>query len=207
LPESELQRARRLLVERFGGVDRAGRYDRIALIGLRGAGKSTLGAKLAAKVDVPFLELDRSIEKEAGVSLAVIFELYGQSGFRRLERRCLDDVLEGTPKFVLATGGSLVSEPATFERLLTTCFTVWLKASPEDHMQRVVAQGDMRPMADNRESMEDLQRILSVREPLYGKADVAIDTSSHSLAQSVRLVLEARTGAVEQEQTSPTGRA
>jgi XRE family aerobic/anaerobic benzoate catabolism transcriptional regulator len=207
LPESELQRARRLLVERFGGVDRARRYDRIALIGLRGAGKSTLGPKLAAKLDVPFLELDRSIEKEAGVSLAVIFELYGQSGFRRLERRCLDDVLEGTPKFVLATGGSLVSEPATFERLLTTCFTVWLKASPEDHMQRVVAQGDMRPMADNRESMEDLQRILSVREPLYGKADVAIDTSSHSLAQSVRLVLEARTGAVEQEQTSPTGPA
>lgn len=206
LPESELQRARRLLVERFGGADRAGRYDRIALIGLRGAGKSTLGAKLAAKLDVPFLELDRNIEKEAGVSLAVIFELYGQSGFRRLERRCLDDVLESAPKFVLATGGSLVSEPATFERLLTTCFTVWLKASPEDHMQRVLAQGDMRPMADNRESMEDLQRILSVRGPLYGKADVAIDTSSHSLAQSVRLLLEARTGAVEQEQTSPTSR-
>jgi len=194
LPESDLQQARRLLVEHFGSIDQAGRHDRIALIGLRGAGKSTLGAKLAAKLDVPFVELDRCIEKEAGVSLGVIFELYGQSGFRRLERRCLDDILERTPKFVLATGGSLVSEPGTFERLLTNCYSVWLKASPDDHMQRVVAQGDMRPMADNRESMEDLKRILAVREPLYGKADVAIDTSTHSLAQCVRLVLEARSG-------------
>ena len=192
LPEGDLQQAHRLLVERFGGIDQAGRLDRIALIGLRGAGKSTLGTKLAVKLDAPFVELDRCIEKEAGVSLGVIFELYGQSGFRRLERRCLDDILERTPMFVLATGGSLVSEPATFERLLTTCYTVWLKASPDDHMQRVVAQGDMRPMADNRESMEDLKRILAVREPLYGKADVAIDTSTHSLAQCVRLVLEAR---------------
>jgi len=198
LPEAELHQARRLLLERFGSVDRTGCYDRIALIGLRGAGKSTLGAKLAAKLDMPFLELDRSIEKEAGVRLGVIFELYGQSGFRRLERRCLDDILEGTTKFVLATGGSLVSEPATFERLLTTCYTVWLKASPEDHMQRVIAQGDVRPMADNRESMEDLERILAVREPLYGKADVAVDTSVHSLAQSMRLVLDARTAAMEE---------
>ena len=198
LPETELQPARRLLLERFGSVDRTGRYDRIALIGLRGAGKSTLGAKLAAKLDMPFLELDRSIEREAGVALGVIFELYGQSGFRRLERRCLDDILEGTTKFVLATGGSLVSEPATFERLLTTCYTVWLKASPADHMQRVIAQGDVRPMADNRESMEDLERILVVREPLYGKADVAVDTSVHSLAQSMRLVLDARAAAMEE---------
>ena len=198
LPEIELQQARRLLVEHFGSVDQVGRYDRVALIGLRGAGKSTLGAKLAARLDVPFLELDRCIESEAGVPLGVIFELYGQSGFRRLERRCLDDILERTAKFVLATGGSLVSEPATFERLLATCYTVWLKASPEDHMQRVVAQGDMRPMADNRESMEDLQRILTVREPLYGKADLAIDTSMRSLAQSTRLVLEARATAMDQ---------
>jgi XRE family aerobic/anaerobic benzoate catabolism transcriptional regulator len=197
LPESELQQAHRLLVECFGGVDQSERFDRVALIGLRGAGKSTLGAKLAAKLAVPFLELDRCIEKEAGVSLGVIFELYGQSGFRRMERRCLDDIIERAPKFVLATGGSLVSEPSTFERLLTTCYTVWLKASPEDHMQRVMAQGDMRPMADNRESMEDLQRILAVREPLYSKADVAIDTSTHSPTQSMRLLLEARSAAME----------
>jgi XRE family aerobic/anaerobic benzoate catabolism transcriptional regulator len=199
LPESELQEARRLLIERFSGVDQRNRYDRIALIGLRGAGKSTLGAKLAAKLDLPFLELDRCIEKEAGVPLSVIFELYGQSGFRRLERRCLDQILQLTPRFVLATGGSLVSEPATFERLLATCYTVWLKATPKHHMQRVTAQGDMRPMAENREAMEDLQRILAVREPLYGKADVAVDTSSQTLAQSLRLVLAARSVATDQE--------
>ena len=151
LPPAELLQARQLLVQHFGGVDQAARRDRIALIGLRGAGKSTLGAKLAEQLEVPFLELDRLIEQEGGVPLSVIFDLYGQSGFRRLERRCLDDVIERYPRFVLATGGSLVSEPATFERLLTMCYTVWLRASPEDHMQRVMAQGDMRPMADNRE--------------------------------------------------------
>ena len=168
--------------EHFGGVDLAARRGRIALIGLRGAGKSTLGAMLAERLEVPFLELDRLIEQESGVCLSAIFDLYGQSGFRRLERRCLDDVIERYPRFVLATGGSLVSEPATFERLLTMCFTVWLRATPEEHMQRVIAQGDMRPMADNRESMSDLKRILEVREPLYRKADVTIDTSSISSA-------------------------
>jgi XRE family aerobic/anaerobic benzoate catabolism transcriptional regulator len=191
LPENELRRARRMLVERFGALDRSGRYGRIALLGLRGAGKSTLGAKLAGKLDVPFVELDRCIEKEAGVSLGVIFELYGQGGFRRLERRCLDDVLRKTPRFVLATGGSLVSEPATFERLLATCYTVWLRATPEDHMQRVVEQGDMRPMADNREAMDDLRRILKAREPLYRKADLVVDTSDLRLEDSVATVMAA----------------
>jgi len=199
LSEDQLQQARQLLVEHFGDADRAARYDRIALIGLRGAGKSTVGAKLAAKLNVSFMELDRCVERDAGIPLGVVFELYGQSGFRRLERRRLEAILETTSKFVLATGGGLVSEPATFERLLTTCYTVWLKAAPEDHMQRVRAQGDMRPMADNRESMDDLQRILAVREPLYSKADVTVDTSRHSLAQSVRLVVEARAAAMEQE--------
>jgi XRE family aerobic/anaerobic benzoate catabolism transcriptional regulator len=191
LPENELQRARRMLVERFGALDRSGRYGRIALIGLRGAGKSTLGAKLAGKLDIPFVELDRCIEKESGVSLGVIFELYGQSGFRRLERRCLDDLLRKTPRFVLAAGGSLVSEPATFERLLATCYTVWLKAAPEDHMQRVVEQGDMRPMADNREAMDDLRRILKAREPLYRKADLVVDTSDLRIEDSVATVMTA----------------
>ena len=195
LPASELLQARQLLVQHFGGVDQAARRDRIALIGLRGAGKSTLGAKLAAQLEAPFLELDRLIEQEGGVSLSVIFDLYGQSGFRRLERRCLDDVIERYPRFVLATGGSLVSEPATFERLLTMCYTVWLHATPEDHMHRVVAQGDMRPMADNRESMEDLQRILDAREPLYRKADLVIDTSTHSLDESLRRLSKARLSA------------
>ncbi len=178
LPGSELVQARQMLAKHFGGIDQTMRRDRVALIGLRGAGKSTVGARLAEQLEVPFYELDRLIEQEAGVALGVIFDLYGQSGFRRLERRCLDDVIEHNSRFVLATGGSLVSEPATFERLLTTCYTVWLKAAPEDHMQRVVAQGDTRPMADNRESMDDLKRILDAREPLYRKADAVIDTSA-----------------------------
>jgi XRE family transcriptional regulator, aerobic/anaerobic benzoate catabolism transcriptional regulator len=185
LPAAELAEARRLLVQHFGGVDVEARHARIALIGLRGAGKSTLGAMLANRAGIPFLELDGLIEQESGVSLSAIFDLYGQSGFRRLERRCLDQVIERHSRFVLATGGSLVSEPATFERLLTMCFTVWLRATPEEHMQRVIAQGDMRPMADNRESMSDLKRILEVREPLYRKADITIDTSAITLDEAV----------------------
>jgi XRE family aerobic/anaerobic benzoate catabolism transcriptional regulator len=196
LPAAELLQARKLLVQHFGGVDESARHDRVALIGLRGAGKSTLGAKLAARLDIPFFELDRLIEQEAGVPLGVIFELYGQAGFRRLERRCLDDLIERNPRFVLATGGGLVSEPATFERLLAACYTVWLKASPKDHMQRVMAQGDLRPMAGSRESMEDLQHILDAREPLYSKADFAVDTSAHSISQSARLLAEVCLGGV-----------
>jgi XRE family transcriptional regulator, aerobic/anaerobic benzoate catabolism transcriptional regulator len=191
LPAAELVEARRLLVEHFGGVDLDARRGRLALVGLRGAGKSTLGAMLADRLEAPFLELDRLIEQESGVSLSVIFDLYGQSGFRRLERRVLDQVIERYPRFVLATGGSLVSEPATFERLLTMCFTVWLRATPEEHMQRVIAQGDMRPMADNRESMSDLRRILDVREPLYRKADASIDTSGCSVEESVERLIQA----------------
>ena len=178
LSAADLLQARRMLLQHFGAMEQAARYDRIALIGLRGAGKSTLGAKLADRLDAPFFELDRLIEQEAGVSLSAIFDLYGQSGFRRLERRCLDQVLADHPRFVLATGGSLVSEPSTFERLLTTCYTVWLQATPEDHMRRVLEQGDVRPMADNREAMDDLRRILEARKPLYSKADVVIDTSA-----------------------------
>lgn len=177
LPASELAEARRILVKRFGGVDLVARRQRIALVGLRGAGKSTVGALLAERIEIPFFELDRLIEQASGVTLSAIFDLYGQSGFRRMERRCLDEVIARNERFVLATGGSLVSEPATFERLLTMFFTVWLRANPEEHMQRVIAQGDMRPMADNRESMSDLRRILEVREPLYARADATVDTS------------------------------
>jgi XRE family aerobic/anaerobic benzoate catabolism transcriptional regulator len=194
LPAAELAEARRLLVHHFDRVDLDARRARIALIGLRGAGKSTLGAMVAARLNLPFLELDKLIEQESGVTLSAIFDLYGQNGFRRLERRCLDQVIERYPRFVLATGGSLVSEPATFERLLTMCATVWLRATPEEHMQRVIAQGDMRPMADNRESMSDLERILEVREPLYGKADVTIDTSGSPVEQSAELFLRAVRG-------------
>jgi XRE family transcriptional regulator, aerobic/anaerobic benzoate catabolism transcriptional regulator len=189
-PEQLLQ-ARRLLMDRFGGSDHQARRSRIALVGLRGAGKSALGARLAQKMELPFIELDRVIEQVSGVALGAIFDLYGQSGFRRLERQCLEQVLEQNAKFVLATGGSLVSEPETFERLLTMCFTVWLRATPEEHMQRVLAQGDVRPMADNRESMSDLRRILSVREPLYRMADATVNTAGHTLGQSFKELVKA----------------
>ena len=186
LPSSELLEARQMLLFRFGGTDTATRCGRIALIGLRGAGKSTLGARLAEASALPFFELDKLIEQQAGIPLSSIFDLYGQSGFRRLERRCLDELLEGYPNFVVATGGSLVSETATFERLLTACFTVWLHAAPEFHMQRVIEQGDMRPMAENREAMTDLLRILEVREPLYRRADINLDTGLNSVEECVR---------------------
>jgi XRE family aerobic/anaerobic benzoate catabolism transcriptional regulator len=187
LDPADFQEARAMLAQRFGGDDRA-RRDRIALIGLRGAGKTTLGARLGAHLGVPFIELDREIELESGIPLSVIFDLYGQPGFRRLERQCLDGIIARHPRFVLATGGSLVSEPATFERLLGACFTIWLRAAPADHMQRVMAQGDMRPMADNRQAMADLQRILAGRETLYGKADALIETSGATVDASFGLL-------------------
>ncbi|GAC1572693.1 MAG: helix-turn-helix transcriptional regulator [Candidatus Elarobacter sp.] len=191
LRPDRLAEARALLASTFGFGDPAARRGRIALIGLRGAGKTTLGTLLAERLDAPFIELDREIERASGVSLATIFEFYGQAGFRRLERSCLDRVIDEHPRFVLATGGSLVSEPATFEHLLAACFTVWLHASPAEHMQRVVAQGDMRPMAGNRESMADLQRILAGREALYRRADVEVDTGGGSARDSLDALVAA----------------
>jgi XRE family aerobic/anaerobic benzoate catabolism transcriptional regulator len=193
LEPEQLTEARALLLRTFGGADAAERSGRIALIGLRGAGKTTLGAALAERLGVPFIELDREIERAGGVALGTIFDFYGQAGFRRLERRCLEQVLDQHPRFVLATGGSLVSGAATFERLLETCRTVWLQATPTEHMARVVAQGDMRPMAGNRESMQDLQRILAGREPLYRRADAVVDTSGRPVEQSLDALLTAAT--------------
>jgi len=191
LAPDKLGEARALLQKAFGEEDAEARSRRIALIGLRGAGKTTLGAALAARLGVPFVELDREIERESGVSLATIFDFYGQAGFRRMERRCLDRVIDEHPRFVLATGGSIVSEPSTFERLLAACRTVWLKAAPAEHMARVVAQGDMRPMAGNRESMADLQRILAFREPLYRRADAEVDTSGKPLPEALDALVAA----------------
>ena len=191
LSVDDLMRARQMLLHQFGGMDPAARHRRIALIGLRGAGKSTLGAALAQRLDIPFLELDRMIEQESGLTLNLIFDFRGQAGFRDLERQCLDNVLQRHPSFVLATGGSLVSEPATFERLLSSCFTVWVRTSPEEHMQRVMAQGDMRPMANNRDAMSDLKRILAERKVLYGKAEIQIDTTGRKFEDSLEMLIQA----------------
>lgn len=191
LEPSDLSKAHEFLL-RIGEIPANGRMEHIALIGLRGAGKSTIGKLLAQKMQVPFFELDRLIEQESGVSLSMVFDLYGQSGFRRFERRSLEGLLRRERRFVLATGGSLVSEPATYDLLLTACYTIWLQARPEEHMSRVIAQGDMRPMANNPEAMSDLERILTERDQLYRKADVAVDTSGRSvqevLAECLRTV-------------------
>jgi XRE family aerobic/anaerobic benzoate catabolism transcriptional regulator len=160
------------------------RRKRIALIGLRGAGKSTLGAKLALDMRVPFIELDGEIEKDTGMPLGEIFSLYGQSGYRAIERRTLARVLAEQECAVLSIGGGVVSEKETFDYLLSHCYTIWVKAQPDEHMSRVLAQGDFRAMADNDQAMEDLRRILEAREPLYRQADMQLDTSGSSVEAS-----------------------
>jgi XRE family aerobic/anaerobic benzoate catabolism transcriptional regulator len=182
--EKRKQVAARLMRE-FAGEDSV-RRGRIALIGLRGAGKSTLGAKLAKEMKLPFIELDREIEKDARMPLEEIFSLYGQSGYRRIEKRTLDRVIHEKERAVISVGGGVVSEKETYEALLSNCFAVWVKAQPEEHMSRVVAQGDLRAMADNNEAMEDLRRILDAREPFYRKADMHLDTSGKTVEQSFR---------------------
>jgi XRE family aerobic/anaerobic benzoate catabolism transcriptional regulator len=180
LRPDELVLAQQLLLQQFGGEHLSARHRRIALIGLRGAGKSTIGAAIAERLNLPFVELDQVIRKKSGLTLDLVFDFHGQAGFRRLERQCLDELLADQSRFVLATSGSIVSEPGTFERLLSSCMTIWVSALPEEHMQRVIAQGDMRPMADNRDAMSDLKRILKARESLYRKADVHLDTSGRT---------------------------
>ena len=160
------------------------RRMRIALIGLRGAGKSTLGLKLAQERNVPFIELDREIEKETGMPLAEIFSLYGQSGYRSIEKRTLERVFNEFERAVISVGGGIVSEKETYDYLLAHCYTIWIKAQPEEHMSRVIAQGDFRAMAGSDRAMEDLRRILESREPLYRKADFHLDTAGDSVEQS-----------------------
>jgi XRE family aerobic/anaerobic benzoate catabolism transcriptional regulator len=185
LPPARLGSVREQLLRQFGESP-AQRRQRIALVGLRGAGKSTLGAQLAKELDAPFVELDSQIESEAGTSLSEIFLLYGQAGYRRYERRVLEKVLEAHERCVIATGGSIVSEPGTYDLLLSACYTVWLKAEPEQHMARVIAQGDTRPMAGNAEAMDDLRRILAGRAALYRQADAVVDTAGRTVEQSVQ---------------------
>ncbi len=157
------------------------RSHRISLIGLRGAGKSTLGAMLAEDLEFPFIELSREIEKVAGCTISEIQALYGQNAYRRYERRALEEAIQIYPEAIIATPGGIVSDPANFNVLLTQCTTVWLRATPEHHMARVQAQGDMRPMAASTEAMNDLRTILAGRAAFYAKADFQINTSDAAL--------------------------
>ncbi len=183
--EADLRRVRLALGELLGtaSVDPA-RHSRIALVGLRGAGKSTLGQMLADDLALPFVELSREIEKLAGCSVREIHDLYGTNAYRRYERRALEETIQIFSEVVIATPGGIVSDPATFNELLAHCTTVWLQAAPEEHMGRVAAQGDTRPMAASKEAMDDLRRILSGRAAFYSKADLSVDTSGKSLVQA-----------------------
>jgi XRE family aerobic/anaerobic benzoate catabolism transcriptional regulator len=165
-------------------------HRRVALIGLRGAGKTTLGQMLAEELDCPFVELSREIERIAGCSTGEIQALYGQSAYRRYERRALEQLIQTHPDAVIATPGGLVSDPGSFNLLLSHCLTVWLQASPEDHMNRVIAQGDMRPVSASREAMEDLRSILEGRAAFYSKADLKLDTSAAPLIDTDRALRE-----------------
>ena len=204
--DDELRRGRVALAETYGEAgSHSARSRRIALVGLRGAGKSTLGQRLADALDAPFVELNREIERVSGCGLAEIHNLLGPNAYRRYERRALEETIQLYPDAVIATPGGIVSDASNFNLLLSNCFTVWLKATPEEHMSRVIAQGDFRPMAASGsgavggrdappvalgEAMDDLKRILAGRSAFYSKADVACDTSGKGLDESFADLLE-----------------
>ena len=187
LSADQMARAEDLIKSALTGGE-SGRSRRVSLIGLRGAGKSTLGRRLAAARGWPFVELDRLIEDSYGAGIGELMAFSGQSGYRRYERRALNDVIQRHDAVVIAVGGGVVSDAETFSILLERTHCVWLMARPEEHMERVVRQGDMRPMAenkeDNTEAMDDLRAILAAREPLYRKAERAVDTGGRTEDQS-----------------------
>jgi XRE family aerobic/anaerobic benzoate catabolism transcriptional regulator len=187
--ETELRKARLAIGDVIGtGGDRRAKGRRIALIGLRGAGKTTMGRMLAEDLGMPFIEISDEIEKVAGFSLREIQDLYGVAAYRRYERRALEEIVQLHSEFVMATPGGLVSEAATFNLLLTHCMTVWLRADPQDHLRRASSRGDMRPMDASSEVMEDLRRILEGRAPFYAKADATVNTSRQPLDQTFELL-------------------
>jgi XRE family aerobic/anaerobic benzoate catabolism transcriptional regulator len=189
--EATLRRVRAAIGDLLGtggdhGQGARVRSSRVALVGLRGAGKSTLGERLAGDLGFPFVELSREIEKFAGCSISEIQALYGQNAYRRYERRALEEAIQIYDEAVIATPGGIVSDVATFNLLLAHCTTVWLQADPEDHMKRVIAQGDMRPMAASSEAMADLKSILAGRAAFYSKAELHVDTSARPLEETFR---------------------
>jgi XRE family aerobic/anaerobic benzoate catabolism transcriptional regulator len=187
--DATLRKVRVTLADMLGtGASGGPRSNCVALIGLRGAGKSTLGQMLADDLGYPFIELSRQIEQFAGCSVSEIQGLYGQNAYRRYERRAVEEAIQIYPEAVLATPGGLVSDAATFNLLLAHCTTVWLQADPEDHMNRVRAQGDLRPMAASAEAMEDLKTILAGRSAFYSKAQLRVNTSDQSLGDTFVLL-------------------
>jgi XRE family aerobic/anaerobic benzoate catabolism transcriptional regulator len=186
---SQIAQAKELLAGDDAAAHRRTSFAGIALIGLRGAGKSTLGKLLAKKIGWTFVELNKEIERQNGLSVAEIIALYGQEGFRRMEQTALTQLLARKAPMVLATGGGIVSEPLTFDLILSSFYTIWLKAEPEEHMARVRGQGDLRPMADDRSAMVELRNILLSREPLYARASAVVDTAGLTVdAAAVRLI-------------------
>jgi XRE family transcriptional regulator, aerobic/anaerobic benzoate catabolism transcriptional regulator len=186
---SQVAQAKDILAGSGAATHRRSSFAGIALIGLRGAGKSTLGKILAKKIGWTFVELNKEIERQNGLSVAEIIALYGQEGFRRMEQAALTQLLARKEPMVLATGGGIVSEPLTFDLILKSFYTIWLKAEPEEHMARVRGQGDLRPMADDRSAMAELRNILLSREPLYARASAVVDTAGLTVdAAAARLV-------------------
>jgi XRE family aerobic/anaerobic benzoate catabolism transcriptional regulator len=183
LPAHRVEDAVSRLMREFGNEERARRM-RVALVGIRGAGKSTLGSRLSEEMKIPFIELDQEIEKDTGMPLGEIFSLYGQAGYREIEKRLLERVLHEHERGIFSVGGGVVSEKETYDYLLANCYTIWIKARPEEYMARVIAQGDFRVMGGSDRAMEDLRRILDAREPLYRKADMYLDTSGNSVDES-----------------------
>ncbi|MFZ1813690.1 MAG: helix-turn-helix transcriptional regulator [Rhizobiaceae bacterium] len=167
------------------------RRQRICLIGLRGAGKTSLGRMLGQDIKMAFVELNHEIEEQAGMPVDEIMALYGQEGYRRLERQAIERVIATTDSVVLAVAGGIVGEPETFAFLLRNFHTIWLKALPEEHMKRVREQGDERPMAGNPKALDDLKSILTSREALYARAETMVSTSGKSLEESRKDLLEA----------------
>ena len=184
--EPELRQARFAIATLFRPGDDDRKARRLALVGLRGAGKSTVGKMLADQLQVPFIELSREIERIAGCDIRQIHDLYGASAYRRYERRAMEEVIAAYADAVIATPGGLVSDPTTFNLMLQSTTTIWLQANPEDHMQRVAGQGDLRPMAASQEAMEDLRQILAGRAAFYAKADYKLNTSGKTVKQAAK---------------------
>ncbi len=190
LPEGELPRLAKEIEAHAARAGNADRARRIALVGLRGAGKSTLGRMLAQRLGWPFIELDRRVEEEYGATIPDLIEMTGTATFRRHERHAMERAIDEHDAAIITTAGGIVANPETYALLLRRAHTVWIKARPEEHMSRVMAQGDFRPMAHNRQAMADLMAILEARRTDYARAEAEVDTSGDAIEQSFAKLLQ-----------------